>query len=338
MSRLRAFTALFIALLIAASCGGVRQQSIRTSSRVLPPKPATAPVDIYRAGQHPDFPYEEVGIVSATKQASSAFGSARVTDLIPVIQDQARALGADAIIIRDASEYMSASLNGSPTIPAAALSGIAIAYVRRAPATALVLPPDSRVRASGALPTPEIVRLASPSVVQIETEMAQGSGVVISSTGLILTNQHVVAGATAIIVKTPEGRRAVAALQASDSTADIALLRVSLDSLPAAMLGSITAAMPGADVVVIGSPLGLTQTVSRGVVSSLRTLGSHRLIQTDAAASPGNSGGPLVNDRGEVIGIVSFKLSRPLAEGLTFALAIDDALTAVGLARSSTSR
>lgn len=319
---------------LSAGCGGVRHQSIRTSSRVLPPRPDTAAVHIYRAGQRPDFPYEEVGVVSATKQASSAFGSARIGDVIGIIQDQARALGADAIILQEASEYMSPSLNGSLTIPAASVSGIAIAYVRAAPAVALVLPGNDRRRPSEALSTPEIVALASPSVVQIETEKAQGSGVVITSDGLLLTNQHVIAGATAIIVKTSTGRRSVAVVQAADSLADIALLRASLDSVPPALLGSVSRATAGADVVIIGSPLGLTQTVSRGVLSSIRVVNGRRLIQTDAAVSPGNSGGPMLNENGEVIGIVSFKLSRPLAEGLSFALAIDDALAAVGVARS----
>src|SRR5690606_2933229 len=217
---------------------------------------------------------------------------------------------------------------------AASVSGIAIAYVRAAPAVALVLPGNDRRRPSEALSTPEIVALASPSVVQIETEKAQGSGVVITSDGLLLTNQHVIAGATAIIIKTSTGRRSVAVVQAADSLADIALLRASLDSVPPALLGSVSRATAGADVVIIGSPLGLTQTVSRGVLSSIRVVNGRRLIQTDAAVSPGNSGGPMLNENGEVIGIVSFKLSRPLAEGLSFALAIDDALAAVGVARS----
>jgi serine protease Do len=177
------------------------------------------------------------------------------------------------------------------------------------------------------------VAAASPSVVQIETETAQGSGVIISADGLIMTNEHVVAGATAIIVLTQEGRRAVAAVQAADATADIALLKINLEGLPAAMLGAVATVAPGIDVVAIGSPMGLTQTVSRGVLSSIRVLNGRRVIQTDAAVSPGSSGGPLLNDRAEVIGIVSFKLSDPLVEGLNFALAIDDALSTVGVSR-----
>jgi hypothetical protein len=105
--------------------------------------------------------------VSATKSAGSAFGTASVTDLIPVLQDQARALGADAIIIRDAAEYMSPALTGARTIPAASLSAIAIAYVRAAPRTALELAPDERTRATESLSTLEVVAAASPSVVQI---------------------------------------------------------------------------------------------------------------------------------------------------------------------------
>lgn len=323
--------ALLLGLLLVVGCGGTTQQSVRTSSRVFPARAADAQVDIYRSGQQPDFAFEEVGVVSAAKQARSAFGSARISDLLPIIQDQARSLGADAIIIDESLEFRAASLNGTLNIPAARISGIAIHYVRPAAPSALALPTDARPRPTAALSTEEIASLASPSVVQIETETAQGSGVIISADGLLLTNEHVVAGATALIVKTSDGRRSRATVQARDSIADIALLKVELDSLVPIRLGSVSATSLGENVVVMGSPLGLSQTVSRGVLSSVRTVEGRRLIQTDASVSPGNSGGPLLNDRAEVIGIVSFKLAAPLAEGLNFALAIDDALVSVGV-------
>lgn len=316
-----------------SACGGTTQQSVRTSSRSLPARAPDAIIDIYRAGQTLDFPFEEVGVVSARKVAATAFASARITQLIPVIQQQARSLGADAIIIRESSEYMTASLNGSMTIPAASLSGIAVRYIRPMAPSALLLQADSTLRPPGALNAQQIASMVARSVVQIETENGQGSGFIISRTGLILTNEHVVHGATALIVKISDGRRTRAVVQAADSNADVALLKVTLDSLVPVRLGSVATTSSGQDVVAIGSPWGLSQSVSRGVVSSIRTSNGVRLVQTDAAVSPGNSGGPLFNDRGEVIGIVSFKLSRPMAEGLNFALAIDDALVAVGVRR-----
>jgi S1-C subfamily serine protease len=323
----------FAVTLCLQGCGGVTQEFVPTSSKVYPAKADSSHIDIYRAGQQPDYPYEEVGVVSAQKQARTAFGSASVSQLLPLIQQQARQLGADAIIIRDASAYRAPSLNGSLTIPAARVSGVAIRYVKPAAQSSLTLPPSSRVRPASALSAPELVAQARASVVQIETESAQGSGVIISANGLILTNDHVVHGASVLLVKLSDGRRTRAVLQASDTEADIALLRIGLDSLLPMPLGSVANLATGADVVVIGSPLGLEQTVSKGVVSSIRTSSSRRFIQTDAAVSPGNSGGPLINDHGEVIGIVSFKLASQLSEGLNFAIAIDDALASVGITR-----
>lgn len=334
MQRFSSSPALLLVIGCALGCAATNQESLRTSSKVHPAQATTHPIDIYRSGQAPDYPYEEVGIVSADKRAGSAFGSAHVTQLIPIIQDQARNLGGDAIIIRDASEYMSPSLNGSLTIPAAYVSGVAIRYIRPSAPATLVLAPDTGSKPAGIYSAQQIAAMATPSIVQIETETGQGSGFVVASGGLILTNDHVVRRATAIIVKTVGGRRSRAVIQASDSLADVALLKVALDSLIPARLGRLSGVFPGQDVVAIGSPLGLSQSLSRGIVSSVRLLNGLTYIQTDAAVSPGNSGGPLFNDHAEVIGIVTFKMSTRLAEGLGFALSIDDALKAVGLVRN----
>jgi S1-C subfamily serine protease len=185
---------------------------------------------------------------------------------------------------------------------------------------------------------------AGPAVVKVETGRAGrqrdygqrsgiGSGVIYSSDGAILTNAHVVAGASRVMVTLPDGRSLPAGVIGAQPERDLAILRVGQSGLPVAELNS---AMPrvGQLVVAIGNPYGLDFTVTAGVVSALnRSLPLDRdtklgqLIQTDTPINPGNSGGPLVDVQGRVIGITTAIL--PFAQGLGFAIPIATALDVI---------
>lgn len=158
---------------------------------------------------------------------------------------------------------------------------------------------------------PAIVAGVEPSVVTVLAGDSQGSGVVFREGGLVLTNEHVVAGATEVTISLASGQRMRAQVVAADAVTDIAVLRAERADLPPARLRT-SLPPPGEVVLAMGSPLGLRNTVTMGVVSGVgRDFASPaqdgrpmiNLIQTDAAISPGNSGGALVDTSGQVIGI-----------------------------------
>ncbi len=159
----------------------------------------------------------------------------------------------------------------------------------------------------------------------------QGSGFIISTDGLILTNHHVVAGADEIKVHLTDNRTLTAKLLGSDDKTDIAVIKVDATDLPAVKFGKSSDVKVGEWVAAIGAPFGLENTVTQGIVSAMsRNLPDDQFvpfIQTDAAVNPGNSGGPLFNLKGEVIGINSqiFSTSGGFM-GLSFAIPIDIAL------------
>jgi S1-C subfamily serine protease len=176
-----------------------------------------------------------------------------------------------------------------------------------------------------------------------EVEGGVGTGVVILDTGVILTNIHVVAGASRISLTFSEGLESDAAVTGTRPEDDLAVLqaRTLPDDLRAATLQSTSGLAPGDHVTAVGFPFGIGPSVSSGVVSGLRrefrSEGKRvltNLIQFDAAANPGNSGGPLVNASGEVVGIVTGILNptqQRVFVGIGFAVPIENAALAVGV-------
>jgi len=215
--------------------------------------------------------------------------------------------------------------------------------------------PESPMESSGSYSA--AVRLAAPAVVNIyvarvvaarvpynllqdpfgefwpryrrRVEQSLGSGVIVDPSGQIVTNHHVVADADQIQVQLADGRVAEAKVVGRDPDTDLALLRIDLPDLPSIRLGRSDALAVGDIVLAIGNPIGLSQTVTQGIVSAtgraqLGLATYENFIQTDAPINVGNSGGALINNRGELVGINTAVIAKTLGvEGIGFAIPVN---------------
>lgn len=178
-----------------------------------------------------------------------------------------------------------------------------------------------KLKASASSDFSGIIGSAIKSVVTIKTDLGQGSGFVIADGGYVVTNEHVMDGATAAVIITYDGQQHRVSKVGSDTLMDIALLKMDSTSYSPLKLGNSDNVQIGAKVIAIGNPLGLQFSVSEGIVSAINRPGENNLnayIQTDASLNPGNSGGPLIDINGEAIGINNFKISN--SESIGFAL------------------
>ncbi len=162
-------------------------------------------------------------------------------------------------------------------------------------------------------------------------QQGQGSGFIIDELGIILTNAHVVSGADRVTVRLRDGRTFQGEVKGIDEPSDLAVVKIEGENLPVAPLGDSSKLQVGEWAIAVGNPLGLDNTVTLGIISTLNRSSASvgipdkrlEFIQTDVAINPGNSGGPLLNERGEVIGINT--AIRAGAEGIGFAIPIDTA-------------
>ncbi|CRK55935.1 Outer membrane stress sensor protease DegS [Alloactinosynnema sp. L-07] len=240
------------------------------------------------------------------------------------------------------------ALVAAAVLGAGALGGVAGAFIGSDTGSALNTPTTAQA-ASATVPTDlsDIVAKVMPSVVQVGVRSGNaegvGSGVILTTDGRILTNNHVVAGAREIQITFADGRKATAEVLGTDSGADLALLQAKgVSGLTPAVLGDSGDLQVGDTVIAIGSPAGLQGTVTTGIVSALdrdvsipgRGKGgaSYKAIQTDASINQGNSGGPLFDTAGRVIGINSAIYSPVTGQdgaagsvGIGFSIPIDAA-------------
>ncbi|MEN3339902.1 MAG: serine protease Do [Acidobacteriota bacterium] len=174
------------------------------------------------------------------------------------------------------------------------------------------------------LSTEDLVTRAMPAVVTVQTRDGLGSGFFVAP-GTVITNAHVVRGSDTVTLKRAGGYSRVARVSDMADQIDLAILDVDLPDLDQIVLPLAGASDVhiGAEVVAIGSPLGLANTVTRGIVSGMREVDGVRMIQTDAAINPGNSGGPLLDRYGRVLGVNTMKLVTRGVDSLAFAVSID---------------
>ena len=253
---------------------------------------------------------------SATQQTAATAAPAPSRTLAPA------AAGADRAAVQPARA--AAAPEPESTLDPAARVAAALAASRAAAAAAehpAVVP-----AAATPLSLEDVISRSMPAVVRVEAGSGFGTGFFVAP-DTILTNVHVVSGNSTVTIRRPGGATQSAHVEVTAPELDIAVMRVSSPdpNQPTLTMGSGMHARAGQEVITLGTPMGLQNTVTRGIVSAVREVGGLTLVQTDAAVNPGNSGGPLVDRAGEVIGITSMGMRSAVAQGLSFAIAIEHA-------------
>ncbi|MEJ2602287.1 MAG: trypsin-like peptidase domain-containing protein [Gammaproteobacteria bacterium] len=235
-----------------------------------------------------------------------------------LLQSVVIGLAAAFLVVMIRPDLLPARQGASGTATSSA--GYADAVARSAPAVANVY--TTRLVRDSA-------RAAERRPQRFRLDSSLGSAVIIDDEGYLVTNYHVIAGAVQVRVQLADGRIADPVLVGQDLETDLALLRVDLSDLPAVTLGRSDQLRIGDVVLAIGNPYGLSQTVTQGIVSAtgrglLGLTTFENFIQTDAAINTGNSGGALVNSRGELVGINTAVLAQDIAtEGISFAIPVN---------------
>ena len=240
------------------------------------------------------------------KQTPAPPGDA-VTAVHPSARSRAKAAAAESTVPAAPS---STSLPAESPVPAVLADDVAA-------------PPSVAVPG---LSLEDVVSRAMPAVVRVEASGGFGSGFFVAS-DTIVTNAHVVGSNSSVTIRRIDGRTTPARVDTTAPELDIAIMRISTpDPLQATLtMGSGMNARAGQEIIALGTPLGLQNTVTRGIVSAVREVGGVTLVQTDAAINPGNSGGPLVDRGGLVIGIATMGIGSAAAQGLSFGVAIEHA-------------
>jgi S1-C subfamily serine protease len=187
--------------------------------------------------------------------------------------------------------------------------------------------------ASAEVPIEDLVDQTSGAVLKLLSSAGSGSGFLITKSGVVVTNAHVVGTNNEVTAKNPQQQQFNGRVVYRDPILDLALVKLDIEGTPSLSLGTLASIKVGQSVIAIGNPgFGLQNTVTRGIVSAVGSypeIGPGTWIQTDAAINPGNSGGPLLNARGEVIGMNTIKVVKEGVQGLGFALSAQDILNVV---------
>jgi S1-C subfamily serine protease len=189
---------------------------------------------------------------------------------------------------------------------------------------------NSKVEMRPEMSVEDVVEKSKPAVVLLLRPDGQGTGFLITDTGVIATNEHVARGRETLVAILPSGKQLEAKVVYVDQTIDLALAKIEGSGFPHLALADLSTVRQGQTSIAIGNPgSGLPFTVSKGIVSAVGRLpeaGSGIWIQTDASVNPGNSGGPLLNAHGEVIGMNTVKVVKPGVQGIAFAVSSSDML------------